>query len=227
MRTLAYPLCKAGDSFGRLTVLETLVRKGRQCLRCRCECGKEVIVDRYTAQSGRSNSCGCLHRDITRAVHLKHGDARRSGQRAPEHNSWVCMVQRCTNPKEKAFHRYGGRGIHVCQEWIDSYEAFLAYVGRKPSRQHTIERIDNNGHYEPGNVKWATKKEQGNNTSTNRFLEFNGKRLTVAQWATEIGMDHEVLRARLRYGWSDEEALTMPVGRWPSRLARQERQVAE
>lgn len=108
------------------------------------------------------------------------------------------MRERCRNPRTKAYHRYGGRGIVVCQSWIDSFENFLADMGRKPSPQHSIDRIDNDGNYEPGNCRWATRREQGLNTSIAHPLEFNGELLSTTEWAGRIGIQCGSLQARLR-----------------------------
>lgn len=130
-----------------------------------------------------------------------------------EHGIWGGMIQRCENPKRKQFDKYGGRGIRVCTEWRVSFERFLADVGPAPSSRHSLERIDNDGHYEPGNVRWATNWEQSRNTRYNMFLTLNGKTMTLIDWATRLRMRRETIATRLKRGWSHEQALTTPVGK--------------
>ncbi len=138
-----------------------------------------------------------------------HGCARK-GSWSPEYMSWVAMIQRCTNPKNPSYPRYGGRRITVCDRWM-TFENFLADMGAKPSPKHSIERIDNDGHYHASNCRWATAKVQARNRRNNRLLTLNGKTLCVAAWAETLGISQWVLANRLRYGWSDERILTTPV----------------
>jgi hypothetical protein len=144
---------------------------------------------------------------------LVHGECRRSG-RAPEYRAWDEMIKRCYNTNRRYYAAYGGRGITVCARWRHSYENFLADVGRRPSPQHSLDRKDNNGHYEPGNVRWATKQEQAQNTRNverAKRITFGGHTRTFREWAEATGIGMTLIINRLKLGWSVEEALTTPV----------------
>lgn len=139
-----------------------------------------------------------------------------------EYNVWRFMIRRCTCADHPRWNRYGGRGIKVCERWATSYEKFLSDVGRRPTPQHSIDRIDNDGNYEPGNVRWATRVEQAANQKrphARRTLTFNGRTLSTREWASEIGITHQAIESRIDVsGWSVEEAVTIPKGGSRSRL---------
>ncbi|MDT4831294.1 hypothetical protein FQZ97_648020 [compost metagenome] len=128
------------------------------------------------------------------------------------------MVERCTDPKAAGYHRYGGRGITVCDRWLESFENFLADMGPRP-RGTTLDRRENDGNYEPGNCRWATKLEQAANTSTARLITANGKTLPMEAWARELGVSAKGIAYRLRMGWADEQIINTPFIR---RAARKE-----
>lgn len=139
-----------------------------------------------------------------------HGDATHT-HRAPEYTIWAMIKARCGNPREQSYPNYGGRGITICDAWRKNYEAFLADVGRRPSAAHSIDRIDVNGNYEPGNVKWSTRFEQHRNTRRNRFLTLNGVTHCLSDWSQITGISRGTLNGRLYRGWSDEAILTTPL----------------
>jgi hypothetical protein len=125
-----------------------------------------------------------------------------------EYHCYNAMRARCTNPKVPHYFRYGGRGITVCDRWLQGFVFFLEDMGRCPSPSHSIERRDNDAGYSPDNCYWADATAQANNRTTSKFLELNGKRMTQAQWAREIGIGQATLHARLKSGWTVEKALT-------------------
>lgn len=145
-----------------------------------------------------------------RARNYRHG-YKTAGKYSSEYSIWMNMRARCRNPKNNRYHLYGARGISVCQRWEVDFLNFLEDMGRRPSTDHSIDRIDNNGNYTPDNCRWATRSEQARNTRSSRFLEFKGRRLTLTEWAQEIGMDRRSLHLRLKSGWSIERALTEPI----------------
>lgn len=149
-----------GVAFGRLTV--TALLPNSMCS-CDCSCGtRGHVTARYSIRHGLCKSCGCIFRE--KSPRLNHGEATK-GQWTPEYRAWTLMNTRCYNPKCTRYKNWGGRGIQVCGEWRNDYRAFLAYVGRKPTQHHSLDRYPNNdGNYEPGNVRWATRSEQARNS---------------------------------------------------------------
>lgn len=123
------------------------------------------------------------------------------------------MIRRCENPKTFGFARYGGRGIRVCERWRNSFTAFLADMGERPSASHSLDRINTNGNYEPENCRWATRLQQNRNSRNNTLIEWNGETLCIAEWAERTGISKFVLSMRLLRGWSIERTLTFPVSR--------------
>jgi hypothetical protein len=199
-----------GQVFGRLTVLEycdSVHWMSRWT--CRCECGAVTTVRSDHLIQQRVRSCGCLKREMTSARATTHGESR-PGQHTREYRVWAHMFRRCYDPNTKRFERYGGRGITVCERWRD-YATFRADMGPCPDG-HTIERIDNDGHYEPSNARWATHAEQMRNTSRTRLLTHHGLTLCMKDWAARLGFSsYGIIASRLRRGWSVDQALTTPV----------------
>lgn len=198
-----------GQRFGRLVVV---AYEGRDChrtsiWRCVCDCGNEAVTKSRELKSGDTKSCGCRNREVAAMRFAIHGLSHR-----PEHGAWSQMIQRCTNERTKAYADYGGRGIRVCQRWL-SFQQFIEDMGPRPSPEHTIDRIDNNGNYEPENCRWATVRQQRRNTRANRLLTMNSQTKTAIEWCEELGMPSSVVYARIHLGWDDERVLTTPVRR--------------
>ncbi len=128
--------------------------------------------------------------------------------RSIEYQIWCAMKSRCFVPTDPHYYAYGNRGITVCAQWAESFSAFIAYVGRRPSKLHSIDRIDNNGNYEPGNVRWATRTEQSRNKRNTKFISAFGENRPLAEWAEIIGIRYSILEKRLRAGWPAEKAVT-------------------
>jgi len=160
-----------GERFGRLQVIAEVFDRPRQRrFSLLCDCGKELVAQLAHLKAGRTTSCGCYRREqlshravkserrkpVRRAV--RHGHSEGFG--TPEYRTWRAMIDRCYNSKRQAYKYYGGRGIIVCEEWRRDFPAFLAHVGRRPSREYSIDRINVNGNYEPGNVRWADRRTQ-------------------------------------------------------------------
>lgn len=216
-----------GRRFGRLLV-ESFAGfdKRKAQWNCICDCGtRKIIATAFllNPETG-SKSCGCLQREaatetITR-VCVTHGRSS-----TPEYRIYKGMKQRCTNPAEEHWHRYGGRGIKICQGWLGpgGFENFLADMGVRPSPVHSIDRIDNDGHYScghcpeclangwPANCRWATQSEQTRNKSDNRRLTLNGETRCIAEWSEITGYPFSVISKRINQGWTDERALTQPI----------------
>jgi hypothetical protein len=159
-------------NFGRLTVLKKVesarTSSGRALTNwlCICECGNEVTVLGENLKKGRTSSCGCLAKEVAvfsgKTNNLKHGNNRRE-ETTPEYRAWRSMIARCENPKARGYERYGGRGIKICKEWRDSFQKFFFDMGIRPSNRHSLDRIESNGDYEPGNCRWADKTTQSRN----------------------------------------------------------------
>src|SRR5271165_2512678 len=125
-------------------------------------------------------------------LHLTH---------TPEYRIWQGIIRRCENPGQQNYHRYGGRGVRICKQWRTSFSTFLADVGHRPGLGYSIDRLNSNGHYEPGNIRWATIEQQANNTRTNRFIEIGGVRLSLAQWLRRSSVPAYRFYRRIKKGW--------------------------
>lgn len=173
----------------------------------KCRNGHDLTPENVRIRKDRRNCIECLT--------CQAAGMRRFKNKRPLYDIWKKMIQRCYDPTFKDWNIYGGRPgnpVTVCERWMLSYEDFESDMGRRPSMQHTIDRIDGTKGYEPGNVKWSTATEQARNTSTNVFIEHRGLRLTIAEWAERYGFKYDTLFQRLNRGWSVETSLTTPTG---------------
>ncbi|MEW9304493.1 hypothetical protein [Labrys neptuniae] len=192
-----------GRRFGRWTVSHFA---GNRRWHCQCNCGTEKAVDGGSLRSGKT--LGCIKCSPSKGNQRTHG-----GRRSRLYTIWCAMKARCLNPKEASFARYGARGIRVCGEWISDFAAFRAWALANGYQEDlTIDRKNNDGHYEPANCRWATYAEQNRNYGRNRPLLFNGRYVLIPDLAAEYGLPQDIVKNRIRrYGWPIERALTEPV----------------
>lgn len=183
-----------GEKYGRLEVIDIkrvpIKAKRTQLMAyCKCECGNECIVDIPRLATGRKRSCGCLHHDVLEKRLTKHNG---SGSRI--YRVWIGMKERCYREKHRYFKHYGGRGITVCEEWRNSFEAFRDWaLANGYTDELTIDRIDPNGNYEPSNCRWATAKEQANNRNNSIYVEYAGQKLTIAELSNVTGIPYSTI----------------------------------
>lgn len=197
----------SGHRFGRLVASHREGAGNRHKWVCRCDCGGEARVTYTSLTNGDTKSCGCLRRQVT----AERGRARAlPGRDRVEYKAWVAIKGRCYNPRHQDFPHYGGRGIQVAEAWRQSFEQFIKDMGDRPEG-FSIDRVDVNGDYAPGNCRWADTATQANNKRDSRYVTHDGEKLTVAQWARRQGMSKQCLLERLDAGWSTESALTCPV----------------
>lgn len=203
----------SGKVFGKLTVLhqadDYVSKTGKPYATwlCKCECGVEKVYMQCSLTTGHTVSCGCHRRALMKEAKTIHG-----GVGTKLYNSWRAMKERCTNPHAENYPSYGGRGIRVCEEWLD-YEIFMSWAlthGYKPGL--TIDRVDMNGDYTPENCRWINQRQQCNNKRNNRRITFNGRTKTLSEWASEVGINKGTILNRIdKLGWDASKALTEPV----------------
>lgn len=201
----------SGNRFGRLIAIDRGHDGKRLKWICRCDCGGMAFAHIESLRGGNTTSCGCAQRDAVSKMRLSHGQTVgevRGQKRSKEYVTWACMVNRCHNPNATDAKHYGERGITVCDAWRKDFSTFLRDVGMAPSKRHTIDRIDNERGYEPGNVRWVTMTVQANNRRSNRMIEFNGRRMTLAEWSRVTGISYGTLKQRINRGWALDKALT-------------------
>lgn len=191
-----------GQKFERLLVISYAGKGKISKWLCQCDCGKTKIVQSFYLRSGKSKSCGCIRTERLIRDFSTHGKSK-----TPEFRIWASMKGRCSNPLNTSYHNYGGRGIKVCDRWLHSFENFLADMGKKPTHKHSIDRINNNGNYEPSNCRWATKTIQNNNRRDNLKIEFNGEFDTIGNISRKTGIPYTTIKSRLNCGVTDNAEL--------------------
>lgn len=209
-----------GRRFGRLVVIAfsgERDKRGAVIWDCLCDCGNSHRAITQDLKRHSIYSCGCLARELSSDRLRKHGLGD-----TDEYNIWERMISRCHNPDDSNYHHYGARGIAVCQRWRESVEAFIADMGKRPSRRYSIDRIDNNRGYEPGNCRWATDQQQARNNRKNRLLTYQGETLCISEWTERLGFKPYTIQNRLHYGWTVEETLSTPEAS-PGKQARRKR----
>ena len=208
---------RIGQVYGRLTVVRLHSLRPTKW-ECECSCGKSTIVRSGHMVNGHTQSCGCVASEAIALRNTTHGGASVKivhggsvGKKSKEYRTWTGLKTRCFNQNHHSYSDYGGRGISICERWNCSYESFLEDMGEAPTQYHTIERVDVNKNYEPGNCKWATQKEQANNRRNNHFLTHLGETMTISQWSEKCGLKQQLIADRIRLGWDASMALTKPI----------------
>ncbi len=199
-----------GQRFGRWTAihLRDTRRAGSGRVAywdCRCDCGTIKAVNGINLRLGLTMSCGCVKAIVDGLSNITHGLTK-----TPEYGVWSHMKRRCEDPSDSSYERYGGRGIRVCERW-SSFELFIEDMRQRPTPRHSIERLHNDGNYEPDNCVWGTKKEQARNRRSNRIITVSGDSQCMAVWADRTGISIGTLWNRLSHGWSHERTVSTPV----------------
>lgn len=179
--------------FGLLLVIAEIKEIGKPYYwKCICDCGKNTIVMGQKLRSGKTKSCGCLRFTATRTH--GHGVNKR---KTKEFSAWSAMIQRCCNPNNPNFKYYGAKGVNVCESWLSSFEIFFRDMGFAPTKNHSLDRIETYGNYEPGKCRWATRRVQDRNKRRNNYIEYNGRKLIITDWALEFGVKPPSIRYHL------------------------------
>lgn len=205
-----------GQRYGRLIVLSFVEkRSGHSLWECLCDCGARTSALGTNLKRRNTSSCGCLHKETTSRVKKTHGC---SGGSRREYTAYQSMIGRCYRSSRRSYRHYGARGIVVCDRWkngegaLSGFECFLADMGEHPGAGYSIDRMNNDGNYEPSNCRWATAKQQAGNTSRSRWIEHQGERLILADLSRKTGVGHTTILQRLSKGWSIDQAV-QPVVR--------------
>lgn len=197
-----HPSRENGSRWGRLVIVSFEGKsKGAKYFLCQCDCGNTTVVQETNLIYGFTQSCGCFRIEKTSLTKTTHGMSQTS-----IYQIWIGVKKRCLDPRNENWLNYGGRGISVCERWMN-FENFLTDMGEKPEGM-SLDRINNDGNYEPNNCRWATPKEQGRNKRNNHILEFNSESKPVSEWAEITGISRSLLSVRLKHGWSIEKTLT-------------------
>jgi hypothetical protein len=196
-----------GLRYGRLLVIRQMPRNSKFIRwECLCDCGNYTYPITSQLNSNNCRSCGCLQKDKAKEHNTRHGMTNTS-----EFGIWYTMKRRCNDPKVKNYNIYGGRGIKVCNRWMECFENFYEDMGPRPSEEHSIERLDTNGNYCPENCIWGTEEIQSRNRRNNVKVTINGVTKLMIDWAKDYGVDESLVRSRRAKGWSlNETIFTVP-----------------
>lgn len=196
----------------RIINKDNISRRGR----FRCICGNEFLARIQLVKSGITKSCGCYNTFKRHTCNVTHGGTI-GGKATSEYAIWMAMKDRCTRKTCKSYHHYGGRGITVCKRWMKSFQNFIDDMGVRPTTKHSIERLNNNKGYSPKNCKWVTRTVQNRNLRRNVYLDYNGERLVLSEWADRMKIPRDVLRTRFRWGKRTlEQIFTTPFKDYPN-----------
>lgn len=197
-----------GQRFGRL-VVQSFSHKDKHrhiMWNCLCDCGNTVIANTHTLISGDSQSCGCLRKEVSAHHATTHGL-----RHTELYHVWALMIQRISNPNCIGYSNYGGRGITVCDEWRNDFRVFYDWaISHGYQKGLSIDRMDVNGNYCPGNCRWATRKEQANNTRKTVWIEYDGQLMTITEAAERYNIPRSLVAGRIQRGWTDQEAIELP-----------------
>jgi hypothetical protein len=200
---------RVGDTYNRLTVIKRVENKGQSAAwLCICSCGNKIEASGSKLSSGNVKSCGCLQKENASKANSSHGMTN-----TKEYRSWAAMKTRCLNDKRENYEHYGGRGITICESWTNSFENFIEDLGKSPSNEHTLERDNVNGNYEPDNCRWASQKEQARNRRSSKRVEWNGTVITLAELSELTKVDYNLLQFRISRGWTVEDSVNTPSKR--------------
>ena len=206
-----------GKKFGRLTVIKRVENNkwGKAQWLCRCDCGNETIVRCDYLVQNRTTSCGCYNRELITKYRKNEKDTENKNYKEKLYTVLKGMKRRCYNKNEKAYKNYGQRGIKICNEWLNSFQSFYDWAINNGYKEGlTIDRINNNGNYEPSNCRWITNKKQQNNRNDNCYITYKNQTHTLAEWSEIFNIRYSRLFWRIKKGWDIEKALTTPVQKW-------------
>lgn len=198
----------SGQIIGRLTVITRAdkPKPAKTHWLCKCDCGNYTVVSRRHLKDHSTISCGCYRKEKKPKTHGMKGTRI--------YRIWSGMKDRCCNPNSKYWKNYGGRGISVCDDWKTSFESFYEWsMDNGYTQELTLDRVNNDGNYEPSNCRWATMKEQSNNKRTNHYLTYKGETHTIQEWGELLGINPRIIHQRIYYNWEIERALTTEVKR--------------
>lgn len=205
-------IVSSGQKFGRLTVCQNPTHPNIMCI---CQCGKKTSVKAINLIKGKTKSCGCLHKQQLSDRVKKHGATSKNCREgvSTTYKRWRSMKSRCTNKNTISYENYGGNGITICERWLNSFDNFLSDMGECPTSDHTLDRINSLGNYTPENCRWANRKQQNRNTSSNRLITLNGVTHCASEWAEIKGINYRTIITRLNKNLDPQEVLH--IGKLP------------